>query len=101
MLGKANGHMAQFSRRTVLAATDALADLRSHAGIDRFVLEHGLEGITGVGSKIARTNALARHLIENPELANEDGENLTDAVVSTLVRQAIDASKDGYPAEFH
>jgi hypothetical protein len=93
--------MAQFSRRTVLAAADALADLCSHAGIDRFALEHGLEGITGVGSKIVRTNALARHLIENPELVNEDRENLTATVVSALVRQAIDASKHGYPAGFH
>lgn len=34
--------MAQFSRRTILAATDIISNW-GHDAIDRFLLEHGLE----------------------------------------------------------
>ena len=83
--------MAQFSRRTILAATDTLNDL-THSGIDHFLLEHGLENKIGGSSKDARCNDLARYLINNPSASNEYGENIADAVVNALVNRRIESS---------
>lgn len=91
--------MAQFSRRTILAAADLLAD-RIHSEIDRFALEHGLETVAIGASKADKTNAIGRYLIQNPLLNNEYGENLSDAVVMAILGRAIDRSFRGYPAEF-
>ena len=91
--------MAQFSRRTILAAADLLAD-RIHSEIDRFALEHGLEAVAIGASKADKTNALGRYLIQNPSLNNEYGENLSDAVVMAILGRAIERSFRGYPAEF-
>ena len=91
--------MAQFSRRTILAATDLLTD-RTHSEIDRFALEHGLEAVAQGASKVDKTNALGRYLIQNPLLNNEYGENLSDSVVIAIVGRAIERSFNGYPAEF-
>lgn len=80
--------MAQFSRRTILAVTDILNG-SGNADITRFLLEHGIEG-TGGGYTIRdRTNSIARHLIDNPDATNDDGENITDAVVTAIVNRAI------------
>jgi len=92
--------MPQFSRRTILAATDLMADW-GHAGIDRFLLEHGLEETVQGSSRADRANSLGRHLIRNPDKLNEDGENLTDAVITELVRYAIERSSGGYPPELN
>jgi hypothetical protein len=92
--------MAQFSRRTILAATDLLGNFFTHSGIDRFLLDHGLENSIGGSSKESRGNELAKYLIKDPEVRNEYGENLTDAVVSALVGRAIVGSYSGYPREF-
>src|SRR5437868_4249657 len=90
--------MAQFSRRTILAAVDLLPNY--HAQIDRFALEHGIEQVV-VGPSIAtRTIALSRYLIENPEALNEDGENLTNVLVTHFVNVAIERSTQGYPRAF-
>ena len=48
----------------------------THATMDRFMLDHGLEERFGGGSKENRANALATYLIKNPDEANEYGENL-------------------------
>jgi hypothetical protein len=83
--------MAQFSRRTVLAATDTLPQRRTHAGIDRLLLDHGLENAVGGNSKEDRANNLARHLINNPDEPNEYGENLSDAVITAIINDLIEA----------
>jgi hypothetical protein len=83
--------MAQFSRRTILAATDLLP-YGTHATMDRFLLDHGLDGSIGGSSKESRANALATHLIKNPDATNEYGENLTDAVVEAIITDAINRS---------
>ena len=80
--------MTQYSRKTILAATDLLENA-GHARITRFLLEHGLEGYVGVGSMRDRASAVARYLLENPDALNEDGQNLADAVVEMLVAEAI------------
>jgi hypothetical protein len=72
--------MAKYSRKTVLAATDLLENA-GHARITRFLLEHGLENDNIAGSMRDRASAVARHLLADPERLNEDGQNLTDAVV--------------------
>ena len=91
--------MAQFSRRTILAATDLMANW-GHTNINRFLLEYGLEETVGGGSMADRANALGRHLIGNPDALSEDGENLTDVIVGKLVESAIRRSFDGYPSKF-
>src|SRR5882762_4709345 len=80
--------MAQYSRKTVLAATDLLEDA-GHARITRFLLEHGLENQVAGASMRDRASALARHLLEDSERLDEDGQNLTDAVVEELENGAI------------
>src|SRR5437870_303074 len=91
--------MAQFSRRTILAATDLMANW-GHTDINRFLLEYGLEDTVGGNSRADRANALARHLIGNPDALCEDGENLTDVIVGKLAESGIGRSFDGYPREF-
>jgi hypothetical protein len=91
--------MPQFSRRTVLAATDVVANW-SHSSLDRFALEHGLENVMQAGSRANRAMNLARHLIQNPDAQNEDGANLVDFVVSEIVNGAIASSGIGYPRQF-
>ncbi|HTR34990.1 MAG TPA: hypothetical protein VMH80_03760 [Bryobacteraceae bacterium] len=91
--------MAQFTRRTILAATDTMANW-GHTNIDRFLLEHALEEAVRGNSRADRANALGRYLIGNPETLNEDGANLADAVVGELVEEAIRHCVDGYPREF-
>ena len=91
--------MAQFSRRTILAATDLMANW-GHTNIDRFLLECGLEETVRGNSMANRANALGRHLIANPDALSEDGENLTDSIVGKLVDSAVRSSTDGYPREF-
>jgi hypothetical protein len=92
--------MPQFSRRTVLAATDVLAGW-SHTDIDRFLLEFGLEETVRGNSRADRANALGRQLIRSPDETSEDGENLTDAIIKQLVGHAIGRSAHGYPREFN
>jgi hypothetical protein len=75
--------MAHFSRRTILAATDLLANW-GHTDIDRFLLEYGLEETIRGNSRANRANALGRHLIRNPDAVTEDGVNLTVASPTPL-----------------
>ncbi|HLZ40041.1 MAG TPA: hypothetical protein VKQ11_03725 [Candidatus Sulfotelmatobacter sp.] len=91
--------MPQFSRRTVLAAVDTILN-RTHAEIDRFALEYGLERTVVGYSKADKANALGAHLVANPDATTDDGENLTDAVVTALVDHAIRRSRAGYPPQF-
>lgn len=91
--------MPQFSRRTILAAADLIVGF-GHTGVDRFLLEHGLEGAGIVGSLQARANALARYLLEHPQQFDQDGHNLTDTVVEALVLHAITRCTDTYSRRF-
>src|ERR1017187_5134683 len=91
--------MPQFSRRTILAATDLMADWR-HTGITRFLREYGRDETVHGYSRADRANALGKHLIRNPEALSDDGECLTDAVVTKLIEYAIRGSYVNYPEEF-
>jgi hypothetical protein len=91
--------MAQFSRRTITAVSDYMAEW-SHTEINRFFLERGLEEAIEVGSRADRAMAMARHLIRNPDALNEDGENLSDAVITDLIGRAASRCYVGYPAVF-
>jgi hypothetical protein len=71
-----------------------------HTNIDRFLLEYGLEDTVRANSRADRANALAKHLIANPDALSENGVNLTDAIVGELVSGAINVSTDGYPRAF-
>jgi len=86
--------MSQFSRKTILAATDIIGR-NTHAEIDRLFLEHGLENIDSLrgGSKQNRTNELAKYLIAHPDRTEEDGSNLTDEIVRGTVSDSIEYSK--------
>jgi hypothetical protein len=93
--------MAQFSRRTVLAASDIIGNW-SHQDIDRFLLEHALENVIPQRSRAQKGMAIARHLVEHPDAVNEDGANLTDTIVGAVVAGGIERSTHGYPVrEFH
>jgi hypothetical protein len=81
--------MAQFSRRTILAVTDILGNY-GNAGITRFLLEHGLEAVGSGYSIRDRTNSIAKHLVNNTDATNDDGEAVVDAVVTEIVGVAID-----------
>lgn len=76
--------MPQFTRRTILAAVDFIL-VKTHAEIDRFALEYGLEGVVVGYSKTDRVNALGRYLLRNPEATTDTGDNLTDAITLALV----------------
>lgn len=92
--------MPQFSRRTILAATDLVGNW-GHTSINRFFLEHGLENAIANGSCATRGNNLAAYLLQNPNGQDQDGGNLTDTIVNHLVNGAIENSKSGYPREFN
>jgi hypothetical protein len=95
---------------TIRAATDALPQRQTHAGIDRLFLDHGLEGTVGGNSKEARANELARYLIANPDAQDDYGENLSDTVITGLIDELVrahtnynnefeyDRFKESYPA---
>jgi len=80
--------MAQFSRKTLLAATD-LMENAGHSRITRFLLEHGLEQHVQGRSMRDRVNGIALYLIANPEVLDDEGQNLTDAVVGALLADAV------------
>jgi len=94
-----NSPMPQFSRTTVLSATDILANW-THASFDRFALEYSLEDVIPNVSTAKKAMELAKHLIRNPEQETDTNENLTDAVVGRIVAHAIERSLAGYPAAF-
>lgn len=80
--------MPIFSRRTILATTDLLANF-GHAALTRFLLEYELDEVGDAGSLRDRANAIARYLLRNPDAIDGEGRNVTDSVVSRLVEDAI------------
>ncbi len=94
-----NQRMAQYSRATILAASDVLANW-THAAFDRFALEYGLEDVIPNVSTAKKAIELAKHLIRNPDQKTDANENLSDAVVGRVVAHAIDRCISGYPPEF-
>jgi len=80
--------MAQYSRKTILAATDLLENA-GHSRITRFLFEHELEGRVLGASMRDRATGVSRYLLEDPERLNEDGENLTDAVINDLIAELV------------
>ena len=83
----------------MLATTDIIGQW-GNTSIDRFLLEYGLEETIRANSRADRGNALGRHLLANPEATTEDGENLTDAVVFSLVNSGIEQCRSPYGTEF-
>lgn len=80
----------EFGRKTVLAAADLLKRL-GHSGLTKFLLSHELENTTADNGRSLddRSNALARFLLENPGLSNEDGCSVRSAVVRDAVAAAV------------
>ena len=91
--------MPQFSRRTILAATDIVGGWGHHA-ITRFFLEHAVENEIGDGSCAVRGTNLATYLLANPNAQDQDGGNLTDTIVTAVVDGAIRRATGGYPEAF-
>ncbi len=91
--------MPQFARRTILAATDFVAGM-GHSGVDRLLLEHGLEDAGMIGSLRDRATALARYLLQEPDRLDDEGRCLTDVIVADLIERAMDQCTKGYPREF-
>jgi hypothetical protein len=77
--------MPQFSRRTILAATDLLPDY-GHSALTRFLLDYGLDEVADAGNLRDRANAIARFLVKHPEANDDEGRNLTDSLVEKLIR---------------
>lgn len=74
---------ATFSRSTILAACSSLSRL-GHAGLDRFLLEIGIDAIDagrGHGGLAARCNALAKYALANTTEPTAEGALLADAIV--------------------
>ena len=91
--------MAQFSRRTVVAATEALAAW-GHADIDQFALRYGLENVVVGYSRLNKANALGRNLMRNPGARDEDGGNLSDSIVAAITGVCMQLCYGGYPRAF-
>ena len=95
--------MPNFSRRTILGALDTLKKL-GHSEIDRYLLEYGLEDVATAPflSKQKRAALVAAYLLQEPGQLDENGSNLTDAIVEERVVSAIKACtsyKDGFRYE--
>jgi hypothetical protein len=91
--------MPQFSRRTILAATDIVGSW-SHAVINRFLLDHALEDSVDNGSCMTRGMNLARYLMNHPDYPDQDGGgNLTDSVISEIIRRALESCQN-YDRQF-
>ena len=72
----------QFSRRSVMAACNLLADrMDSHARFERIAMDIGAEDLLIEGSIQAKANVIARYLIAKPDHRNWEGEFLADLVV--------------------
>jgi len=73
---------SRFSRLTMLAAVAVLERL-THAGLDVYHLELGLEGTgAGEGSGLGKRSAtLAQFAVANPQFVTVSGSNLWDALV--------------------
>jgi len=82
-----------------MAAAQTMAEW-SHAQIDEFALENALERVVVGYSRANKVNALATYLLQNTDAVTEEGENLTDSVVTTLVAKAIRNSFSGWPSQF-
>ena len=91
--------MPQYSRRTILAATDIVGSW-GHQAITRFLLEHALENGVGDGPCAARGTNLATYLLANPDALDQDGGNLTDTIVTVIVEGAMRQCIHGYPEAF-
>ena len=84
--------MKPLLRQTIFAATDTLREFFTADGIERFLLEYGLEDTIGDGSKERRGILLGKFLQQNPDATTESGDNLAHAIVSALAQKAIEKS---------
>jgi hypothetical protein len=85
--------MRDFGRDTVVAAVSTLGEL-GHSDIERFILEHRLEGTPAERgmSRADKANSIIRYLVTNPDLPAPDGRYLSDVIVRHLVGLAIERS---------
>ena len=74
--------MPQFSRTTIIEAIGLLESL-SHAELDKFLLKYGLERIAPqeLRPKTAKSNAVIKYLIYNPDKKGPLGANLTFEII--------------------
>jgi predicted nucleotide-binding protein len=88
---------ATFSRGTILAACDILAQL-GHSGFDRFLLELGIAEIKAgrdKGGLASRSVALAEFVLADPLAVTAEGTAVADAVIQKAIE--LDAPKTTYP----
>lgn len=89
--------VVRFSRQTLIQASRLLEHL-GHSGLDLFLLELGTDGFDAsrqLGGLLARTNALAKFVVDNQDMMTADGEQLGLAVVRKASSQITD--RDGSP----
>jgi hypothetical protein len=70
-------------RQIILTAADILM-MMSHAEFDRLLMEFGIQDLRAgrdLGGMAARTNALARFVLDNPERETEEGLPLPEALI--------------------
>lgn len=71
------------SRQVVIAGSDLLQPL-GHSGLDQFILEMGVEGLSAgreIGGLQGRATALADFAVKNPDALTHEGEPIGLAVV--------------------
>jgi hypothetical protein len=89
--------LLRFGERIACLAAPISLRKRDCSGVSR--AEGADAGVAG--SRSQKAIAIARYLIAHPEIENEDGENLTDAIVEAVVRRALQSYAFGHPPEFH
>jgi len=80
------------SRQVVIAGSDLLQPL-GHSGLDQFILEMGVEGLSAgreIGGLQGRATALADFAVKNPDALTREGEPIGLAVVRRAAEVDID-----------
>lgn len=83
--------MSDFSRATILEAV-SLLESKTHGKVERVALRFSLEEVLTEDLNYLRekANAIARHLIKNPEQKGPKGANLTFELIDHLVSEVPD-----------
>lgn len=73
-----------FSRTTIIKMVSALR-LTTHAEVDKFALEFGLEDVIGGSYIKEKEAAIMKYLIKNPQAKAPNGTHLAQAIIEHLV----------------
>ena len=87
----------RFSRRSVVAACNLLADrIGSHALFERMAMDIGAEDLLVEGPIQAKANVIAQWLIAKPDHRNWEGEFLADVVVCKAASLPYSYAQDDF-----